>query len=163
MTELEIKKSKLWLGDNFKNWILKEATDKKTKVPEYDKFILPKPMNDYEILKERQIEPYSPNELIALLKKLIGKQPKGGNGTLLVNGYSNIFYVKLENERVVAVHVYWYAERDEWRLHALALESGWHGGGCVFSRGSRNLGILDLEGEEIEIKGQRYKLTKIYE
>ena len=157
---MKIKNTKLRLSDNFKNWI--KEPKKLPKPPKYERHILLEPMYDAEIQKEWNIEPYSVPELFALLKHLIGKQPKGRDGELLLNWLVNIFYVKLE-DRVVAVGVGWRSGSREWGLGASDLGGGgWGDGNCVFSRSltSQNLRVLDLDGKIIEIDKIRYKLTK---
>ena len=128
---MKIKNAKLWFSDNFTNWILPEEPKKIPIFRVYQKNILPKPMNDEEILKEWNIEPYSISEFFGLIYFLLKKQPKGERGDLLTNGYANIFYVKLNDERVVAVHVLWLADRREWGCRTCGLGgSSWDVGNC---------------------------------
>ena len=159
---MNIPKAKLWFSDNFKNWILSQEPKKLPKAPAYEKHVLPKPMNDGEIISEWKIGPYSVPEFLVLIKALIKKQPKGEDGPLLTNDHANIFYVQLE-DRMVAVRVYWYSEYREWRCNAFDLDVNWSDGVCVFSRSptSQNLIVSDLDGEIIKIKGVEYKLTKL--
>ncbi len=127
---------KLWFGDNFKNWVLPGIQStissfnlslKQTK--------LTKAMLDSEILSELgDPKPFTPSEFAAIIRELISKQPQGEDGPLLTNGYANIFYVKLEDERVVAVCADWHFYYRLWSLNANDLDGRrWHGGHCVFS------------------------------
>jgi hypothetical protein len=128
---------KLWFGDNFKKWVLSAIPDSipafqgkllKTQLTEY--------MYDSAILKELgQPNPFTVGEFAAIIRDLLTKQPNGEDGTFLTNGYANIFYVKLDDGRVVAVDVRWRSDSREWRLSAYDLaDGGWHDGDCVFSR-----------------------------
>ncbi len=158
---MNIPKAKLWFSDNFKDWILSQEPKKLPKASAYEKYVLPKPMNDGEIISEWNIDPYSVPEFLALIKELIGKQPNGEDG-LLLNDHANIFYVQLEY-RMVAVRVFWDSVLCEWRCNAFDLDVNWSDGVCVFFRSltSQNLSVSDLDGEIIKIKGVEYKLTKL--
>jgi len=94
-------------------------------------------MTDSEILSELgQPEPFTPAEFAAIVTNLISCQPKGQAGMLLTNGYTNIFYVKFADGRVVPVGVYYWRDRDNtWILHAYFWhDNRWDCGSCVFSR-----------------------------
>ncbi len=129
--------AKLWFGESFRNWILPAIPDE---IPEFQgnlaKHELMKSMNDSEILAELgSPQPFTIPEFVAIVKSLVEKQPQGEAGTLLSNGYANIFYVQLEDGRVVAAGVYWVSGCREWDLGAYGLGGGgWSGGDCVFSR-----------------------------
>ncbi len=127
---------KLWLGSNFEQWVLPlipetieafQGTLTQTKLTKY--------MLDSEILTELgHPEPFTPGEFAALIRDLLTKQPKGEEGTLLMNGYANVFYVQLEG-RVVAVRVLWSSDGRGWGLDAFGLDDyRWFGGRCVLSR-----------------------------
>lgn len=111
---------KLYIQDNFKNWILDNAPETIEFGGEtLSKFKLTKNMYDSEICKELgDPEPFTVSELLGTLKSLIGKQSRGEDGILLTNGYANIFYVKLEDGRTVAVHAFWDSADAEWNLYA---------------------------------------------
>lgn len=128
---------KLYLQDNFKNWILDNAPETVEFAGEtLSNFKLGKNIYDSEICKELDNpEPFSIAELLGMLKSLIEKQPNGEEGTLLNNGYANIFYVKLPNGKTVAVDAYWGSGGSEWRLRAWRFDvDDWAEGDVVFSR-----------------------------
>lgn len=126
---------KLRFWDNFTSWIL-SAIPKI--IPAYtgtlSSFTLTKNMYDKDILAELgNPTPFTVSEFAAIIKDLLTKQPTGNPGDLLTNGRANIFYVKLEDERTVAVRVYWSADLREWYCHAFGLDDGgWDGGDRVF-------------------------------
>ncbi len=128
---------KLYFGDNFSNWILAAMPDV---IPAFEgtllKTRLTKYMYDSEILDELgHPEPFTISEFSAIVRELLQKQPNGEDGILLNNGYANIFFVQLEDARVVAVRVLWGSGRRAWSLIAPGLDDGrWSDGRCVFSR-----------------------------
>jgi hypothetical protein len=126
---------KLWLSDNLKNWILSQKFELVLDLPESRKCVLPKEMNDVEIMKEFKIVPYhSISELLTTVQRKISGQPNGEGGDLLNNGYANLFYLEL-NGRVVVARVFWYSDDREWRLSVYVLGVGrWNAGRQVFSR-----------------------------
>ena len=129
--------AKLYFWGNFENWVLRAIPET---VPGIEcaltKTELTKAMTDLEILSELgQPKPFSVAEFAAVIRDLIGRQSKGEEGVLLANGYANIFYVQLEDERVVAVSVYWDSDDRDWYLYADGLDAyRWSDGRCVFSR-----------------------------
>ena len=72
------------------------------------------------------------SELFFLLKK----QKSGKSGVLLTNGYSNIFYVRDQSDRLRAVYVCW--DDNGWSVDAFSPGplDHWCGGCRVFSRHS---------------------------
>ncbi|MFH0806701.1 MAG: hypothetical protein V1885_03195 [Candidatus Brennerbacteria bacterium] len=129
---------KLYFWDNFTSWILSAMPET---IPAFHgtlaKFELTRSMYDSEILSELgQPIPFTIGEFAALIRDLLTKQPKGEDGLLLANGYVNIFYVKLDDKRVVAVDVCWGSDDRRWRCYARALgaRGRWSDGYCVFSR-----------------------------
>ena len=128
---------RLWFGDNFKSWILPAIPEE---IPGFEGKLtqtqLTKDMTDSEIKQGLgQPESLTPTEFAAVIRHLIERQPQGEAGTLLTNGYANIFYVKLEDERVVAVRAHWDSDYRGWGLGADDLgDFGWRGGSCVFLR-----------------------------
>lgn len=128
---------RFWFGDNFKSWILPEISEV---VPEFStvltKLELTKSLNDSGIRPEiGESNVVSPDEWAAEFKELISTQPTGEKGILLVNGYSNIRYVRLSSGRVVAVDAYWNADCCGWCLDASVLDDyRWGGGDGVFAR-----------------------------
>ncbi len=128
---------KLYFWDSFKNQILKAIPDS---IPAFEGLLrktqLTRNMFDSEILAElNNPQPFTVSEFAALIRELLSKQPKGEDGQLLNNGYANIFYVKLEDARVVVVDVSWLSGGREWYPRAYALGDGcWDDGRCAFSR-----------------------------
>lgn len=112
---------RFWLGDNFKNHVLKlNGTGKiELDVPAGDLTIyrLRKNSVDKPILAELGGEE-TVEEFLAYMAELIEKQAKGEQGILLTNGYANIFYIKDDNGTLWAVFCYWYSGCSEWRVEA---------------------------------------------
>ena len=129
----------LWIGDNFKNWVLEPMKSEKvslTKNSKLKKFSLVKPMNDTEIKDELQnLNPIAVEIFLPLLWDMLSLQKNGEARKLglLNNGCANIFHVKLQDGRVVAVRVGW--DGDEWRLLACGLDCvvRWFGGFAFFT------------------------------
>ena len=73
---------------------------------------------------------------LAHLWHLLSLQPKGEAGTLLVNGWANIFYIRDAEDFLWAVGAHWLASSREWNLRASSVEypGGWRAGYFVFSR-----------------------------
>lgn len=66
---------------------------------------------------------------LAIIADLIGKQAEGQEGTLLTNGYANIFYTP-----VCVVRVFWSADDREWHVNTWDRDDGrWLVGRRVFS------------------------------
>lgn len=128
---------KLYFWDNFANWILKAIPET---VPAFQgkltKTQLTESMYDSAILNELgNPKPFTVGESVAIIRDLLTKQPNGESGELQNNGYANIFYVQLENARVLAVYVHWYSDYRGWGLGAHDLDDDqWFVGYCVFSR-----------------------------
>lgn len=115
---------KLLFGNNFTNLILSQLPKEFPKPPQSTKNILPRNMNDNEIISAYKIQPYSVFELFAVLYDKIIKQKNGESGELSITTY-NLFYVQLNNGRVVVVHVYWYSVYRLWGLYAVGLDAYW--------------------------------------
>lgn len=75
-------------------------------------------------LPEKHI--FSETDVCAIVASLIEKQPKGEEGTLLNNGYANLFYTPS-----LVVRVGWSSYDGEWVV------GGWERGGHVWSAGDR--------------------------
>ncbi len=112
----------LRFGGNFINWILNPMKMKKVSLVnglKLKKFSLLKSMNDTEIQNELQnpkpidVEIFLPLIWAMMLSQKNGEVKENG---LLNNGYANIFHVKLDDNRVVAVSVFWHT--SGWRLGA---------------------------------------------
>lgn len=133
----------MYLGDNFKNWILEKSKDLELSLEEeteLSKFKLIKNAWDSEIHSDFEKKPIIPVKIfLPLLKALIEAQPKGEakEDGLDNSGYSNIFNVDLTEINpslgVVAVDVYWLD--DAWNLCASSLAYGncWVADGHFFS------------------------------
>ena len=127
----------LWTSDNFNEFILPCASKKKVSADEATLGYanLAQAVNDAGIGGELP-EGYVFENIDAFLvhlATLIKGQWDGKSGTLLNNGYVNIFYVRVNGE-VFAVHVYWHADSREWHCRADRLDDfRWDAGDQVFS------------------------------
>jgi hypothetical protein len=65
---------------------------------------------------------------------LMVKQANGESGTLLTNGYANIFYVRDTNGVLRAVSVYWYGGCWFVLAYSVGPPNEWRAGNRVFSR-----------------------------
>jgi hypothetical protein len=108
MTKKELLKSKYWMSSAFKEKIFEPCKSGKLPVLHGTFKKLKKPMWDSEITKEFHIEPKSIEEIVGTLIDLTSKQLNGEAGTLLTNGYTNIFYAKAADGRTVAVFALWH-------------------------------------------------------
>lgn len=128
---------KIYMGDNFKNWIVSELLEE---IPAFSvnlaSYKLTKNMYDKEIRAEiGEDDVRTPNEALAIIFSNIAKQPNGEAGDFLNNGYANIQYVRLKNGEVVAVFAPWFSDDREWSLDACRLDgSGWREDNRVFAR-----------------------------
>ena len=131
------KKAKMkisYLGDNLKENFLSKVEEAIAKTTlRYHR--LRKDLYDKEILTNLG----GKNKAETMLAEMFGlmeMQPNGESGTLLTNGYANIFYIKDVNGVLWAVSCYW--DDDGWYVNALSVESPsrWRGGNQVFSRNS---------------------------
>ncbi|MCX6739520.1 MAG: hypothetical protein NT098_05770, partial [Candidatus Parcubacteria bacterium] len=86
---------KLYIWGGFKNRIL-PSTGKVSKQPAATivSFDLTKPMYDREIRAELPENHVFAIEDLWIIADIISRQPKGESGTLLNNGYANLFYVQ---------------------------------------------------------------------
>lgn len=121
-----------WLGENFQNNFLSKV-ERKVKVAT---------LKSYELLQSSLdgpiIEALGPDHetTLAHLWQLLVKQPNGESGTLLTNGYWNIFYIKDAKGKFWAVGAYWYAYYGGWCVDANSVEypDRWRAGRRVVSR-----------------------------
>lgn len=124
------------IGDNFKKWFLDKVEEERdtTTLSSYKitKNCLDKPIIENELGGEDKAET-TLSEIYYLLKL----QPQGETGTLLTDGYWNIFYVKDNSGELQAVGVYWDTAYLGWEVGAREITSpGWGSGVQVFSRNS---------------------------
>ncbi len=72
---------------------------------------------------------------LAHLFHLLSLQPNGGSGTLLTNGYANIFYVRDERKNLWAVYAFWSAADGGWNVFVFSIEhpNEWSVGNQVLS------------------------------
>lgn len=121
-----------YLGDNFKKEFLNKIEE-----------ALMRTEFRYHKLRKGSLDEPIINELggkesaeIALLEmfSLLEAQPKGEFGTLLTNGYANIFYIRNSAGALRTVLCYW--DDDGWIVDANSVESPvkWDAGDRVFSR-----------------------------
>lgn len=125
----------LYFLPSFRDVVLREIPDL---IPAYtgtlSKYSLTRGINDAEIQGELENPtPFSVSEFAAIISNLIGRRPQ--EGTLLNNGDTNVFYVRLANRTVVAVDVCLDGDEREWCFGAGSLDRDqWDEGDCVFSR-----------------------------
>jgi hypothetical protein len=128
--------TKLLLSDDFKNKVLSLASTAINYVGgNVDTLSLTKDMYDSDILLELgNPKTYTVDACLGMLQALISKQPKAEDGTLLTNGYSNIFYVTT-GERVLVVDARWHSDNSKWDLSAYELDGfgEWNAGSLVFA------------------------------
>jgi hypothetical protein len=126
-----------YLDDNFESWFLAGEGKVENAIPEgelrYGK--LTKVSVDDPIIEELGGETKAETALTEMFD-LMSKQPKGEEGTLLTNGYANIFYVRDLSGVLRAVFVLW--NDDGWHVDAYSVEGlhAWSDGRRVFSRNS---------------------------
>jgi len=129
---------KYYIWDNFKKWILDKASDL---IPEFKGTLkslkLSKNMNDSEILTEiGESNIFSIDEACAILKALTERQPNGETGDLIVTGYANIIYVRLDEKTVVPAVASWSSGYRKWHLDAHSFgDDSWLAGFVVLVRG----------------------------
>ncbi len=121
---------------DFTNWIFNPMPEE---IPAFEGGILKtrlrKKLYDCEILNElRNPKPFRIWEFSAIIKFLLLKQPNGETGHLVNNTYANVFYVQLENNRVVTARVGQYPGSQKWGFGANGLVGWWFNGDCIFSR-----------------------------
>lgn len=127
-----------WIGDNFKEYFLdkiegaSEAAD--IKVHKLLRTARDLPKNDEpgiipELADQHEIT-------LGQLFSLLQKQGKGETGSLLVNEYANIAYIRDINGILWAVSARWNSRSVGWLVEADSVEypDGWRGGRQVFSR-----------------------------
>lgn len=115
----------LWTSSNLNDFILSGASKKKVSADEatIGYADLAQAANDAEIGAEL-LEGYvfeDVNMFLVHLATLIEGQWGGKEGTLLNNGYANIFYVKVNGE-VFAINVFWNAGDRKWYCGAYRLD-----------------------------------------
>lgn len=116
----------LWIWSSFINNVVEKAKSTKSgatfKISSFD---LVESATDEEIEKDfPKKHLFTETEVCAIIASLIEKQSKGEAGTLLNNGYANLFYTK---SRVVGVD--WDGSR--WDV------IGWYRGGLAWHEGDR--------------------------
>jgi len=120
-------------SDNFNRWFKVKVEED---VPEADlkAVTLTRSALDSEIIEALGGEDAT-EVTLAEIWRLMERQPSGGQGALLTNGYANIFYVRDIDEVLRIVRVYWYG--GGWFVGAHAVvDCRWDDGYQVFSRNS---------------------------
>jgi hypothetical protein len=126
-----------YLGDNFTDWFLSGSG--KTEDPESEQTLryhkLRKASVDGPIITELGGEAKAETTLSEMFS-LMEKQKNGESGTLLNNGWANIFYIRDSAGVLRAVYVHW--DGGGWRVRAYALGDPfrWLVGRQTFSRNS---------------------------
>lgn len=124
LAEFFTTRAGLFVSGEFHGWILTpalamgEVAPATVGVP----FNLPKRMTDAEIRKElgKNDTFGNPKAFCLYLKGALKRQWGGVEGDLLINGYGNIFYVRIGRE-VFAVRVRWGPVSREWSVNAWQL------------------------------------------
>ena len=127
----------LYVWDDFVNRILSVARPTET-LPQttFESWSLLKNATDAQIRSELPADHIfeDASTFCAYLASMIG-QPGGAEGSLLNNGYANIFYVRGVAVEVFAVDVRWFAGARGWGVSAVSLGGRqWGAGGRAFSR-----------------------------
>lgn len=108
-----------YVSSDFTNHIIAKATkvEQDTKYS-VDSWSLETRSDDAQIEQALESRTFEESEVCAVIADLISKQPKGKEGILQNNGYSNLFYTK-----DFVVYVFWSADGGYWSVHA------WYRGG----------------------------------
>jgi len=133
-----------YLGDNFISWFLRDEgktenpprlTDGQVAEQTLRYHTLQRSSVDTPIIAELGGEGKVETTLTELFS-LMQKQKHGGKGSLLINGWANIFYIRDINGVLRAVSVSW--DGGGWGVSAVSREGpiAWRGGRRVFSRNS---------------------------
>ncbi len=128
--------TKIWMSEEFQNRVKKflpkqiSCTD-----GQLASFDLSENMYDSQILPELGNPPHRKmSEVVAQAASLVSKQPNGENGSLLTNGYANIFYGLSDDDgRVLVLGVRWYDGKWRWYCRGLGEIGVWLAGVRVFS------------------------------
>lgn len=120
----------LYIFSGFKNNIISKAEPtEEGKEFKLSSFELTENAYDDKIeasLPEKHI--FSETDVCAIVADLISKQPDGGEGVLLNNGYANLFYTPSH-----VVDVGWSGTDREWSVGAWDRDDYWVAGKRVFS------------------------------
>lgn len=136
-----VNRDGLYIWPKFSSRILPAYTAKITKrgVDGIGSIDLKRNMYDRKIIteffgneEEARKNAFTPDQIA----ELIDKQKDGVSGLLLVNGYTNIFYVVGKDQVLFAVGVFWRSGARKWDVGAYALDGG--GGWCAGSHIFRN-------------------------
>lgn len=151
MNFFQVRKNKIvYIGNNFEEWFSADAKPKKVTFT-FKK--LEKSMSDSEILAELKSQEFTLDELAYIIQT---------SPDLLINGYTNIFYLRDKSGTLRTVSVHW--GDGGWCVSALEVThpGRWHGGYRVFSRNSSlKLGHSDtLENRVSELEKQLKAIRK---
>jgi len=118
--KIETKKG-IWVSSSFTDKFGNKDIKPAKTVPSFK--ILPRAMNDSEIIRELGVEKCTLEDVAAFLKN----PPEGCD-----DGYPNLFYVA-----GYVVHVFWFGGNREWDVRAWRLDvDRWDAGNRAFSRNS---------------------------
>jgi hypothetical protein len=111
----------LWISTELRSRILARTNPCEVGASSGKSFDLRKDALDHEIVREipEGYEFVNETEVCARIAAMIQRQPNGQKGELLSNGYANLFYVRSAG---CVVHVYWRADRRDWRVYAWPLD-----------------------------------------
>lgn len=131
---------KLRFRDNFEKCILSVAPEI---VPAFNGELMRIKLRDgmfnSEILEEfGDLKLFTIEEYTAVIRHLILKQLEGQSGLLLTNGHPNVFFIRLEDGRVINSNACWYTYATpppgEWNLYSYGSVAGsWHNSSLIFS------------------------------
>lgn len=121
-----------WLGDNFKSNFL-DKVEEGVAAATLRIHKLEQASLDAPILEELGD---TAETTLAEMWELLKKQGNGQEGTLLVNGYANIFYIRDANNELWAVNAYWLADDGSWLVgaHSITDPLRWRAGIQAVSR-----------------------------
>ena len=129
--------TKIWMSDEFQSRIKKFLPKNlQSGQKSLDSFDLTENMLDSQILPELGNPPLSKmSELVPSVVALVKEQSNGEDGTLLTNGYANIFYgLSDEDGRMLVLCVFRYGGGWRWRCLELGEFGEWSSGRRVFSQ-----------------------------
>ncbi len=158
----------MWSG--FKKRIYEKLPTTELPLVQGKSFTSEKSMTGQEIIEKYNIIHFSIEEVAGILLDKISKQPKGEEGELLTNGYSNVFYCKDTDGSVFSAYAFWYAVVQKWYCFDRVLAFGWSAGLRFWSRNGNSVALStqtlessDSLTDEVAIKHLKengYKIIK---
>ncbi|MGI0134738.1 MAG: hypothetical protein ACREBW_07270, partial [Candidatus Micrarchaeaceae archaeon] len=123
-----------WIGSNFQNNFGRKV-EENVAAAELKIHKLLEASRDMPIIHELGGEEVAETTL-AHMWEMLKRQGRGESGTLLVNGYANILYIRDVNSVLWAVDCGWHSVNRGWGVGAgsVGFPGRWGGGGRVVSR-----------------------------